>query len=163
MTITTEATATRDARSLITAEEFEGVAATVRDNNPDMAPADAERIVEEALKFVAAAAARPGGMRPSRTVDEGWHALILHTRVYARVCASLGRFVHHIPERPDPTRHDPSALDRTQANIVAAGFTVDRTLWLAPIKGMPVAAGCEHSQNCGDGECSGNCRDDHPN
>jgi hypothetical protein len=163
MTTTTEARTTRDARALITPAEFEGVTATVASNNPGMSQADAERITEEALKFVAAAAARPGGMKPSRTVDEGWHALILHTLVYEKLCGRLGRFVHHVPELPDPSRHDPEALDRSQARIAAAGFTVDRTLWLGPVDGMPVAAGCEHSINCGDSECSGNCSDTHPN
>ncbi|MFD6874548.1 MULTISPECIES: hypothetical protein [unclassified Streptomyces] len=153
----------QDPRTLITRSEFEAVAATVGSNNPDMGQADAERITLEALKFVATAARFPGGMRPSRTVDEGWHALILHTKIYAKLCHDLGRFVHHIPELPDPTRHNPGALDRTQQRIAKAGFAVDAALWRGPLTGMPVAAQCEHSSNCGDTDCSGNCRDDHPN
>ncbi|MFG2899513.1 glycine-rich domain-containing protein [Streptomyces zaomyceticus] len=153
----------RDPRSLLTTDEFEGVVATVLDNNTGMAPADAQRIVDEALKFVATGAEFPGGMRPSRTVDEGWHALILHTLVYQGLCRRLGRFVHHVPERPDPTRHDPTALERTQARIEQAGFSVDRTLWLGPSTGsVPVSASCEHT-SCGDANCQMTCRDDHPN
>ncbi|WP_370415047.1 hypothetical protein [Streptomyces fradiae] len=160
---TTATPAVRDAASLLTRAEFDGVTATVLDNNRDMAEQDARRIVEEALKFVAAAAMFPGGMRPSRTIDEGWHALILHTRVYQALCRRLGRFVHHVPERPDPTRHDPTALERTQARITEAGYVVDRTLWLGPSNGgIPVAAECEHA-SCGDGNCEANCSDAHPN
>ncbi|MEU8621006.1 hypothetical protein [Streptomyces sp. NPDC048623] len=160
---TTTQPAVRDAASLLTQEEFDGVAATVLDNNKDMAEPDAGRIVEEALKFVAAAAMFPGGMRPSRVVDEGWHALILHTRVYQTLCRRLGRFVHHVPERPDPARHGLTALEHTQARIAEAGYEVDRALWLGPSNGsVTVAATCEHT-SCGDANCEANCSDAHPN
>ncbi|MFD0353530.1 hypothetical protein ACFVHW_07235 [Streptomyces sp. NPDC127110] len=163
MTTTTEATTTRNARTLVSPEEFVGVAATVASSNPDMSQANAERITEEGLKFVAAAAAFPGNMRPSRTVDEGWHALILHTTVYARLCARLGRFVHHLPELPDPTRYTPGALDHTLNRIREAGFVPDMELWTGPLEGIPVAATCQHDNQCADGNCSSTCRDDHPN
>lgn len=152
-----------DARQLITPEEFAGIAATVGSNNPDMSQATAERITEEGLKFVAAAAQFPGGMRPSRTVDEGWHSLILHTVVYARLCERLGRFVHHLPELPDPTRYTPGALDHTLDRIRAAGYEPDLELWTGPLEGIPVAAACQHDNQCADGNCAATCRDDHPN
>ncbi|WKV74206.1 hypothetical protein AW27_026245 [Streptomyces sp. PCS3-D2] len=154
---------TRSARALISETEFEAVAATVASNNPDMSSADADRITEEGLKFVAAAAQFPGGMRPSRVVDEGWHALILHTIVYAQLCTRLGRFVHHVPELPDPTRYQPGALDHTIDRIRTAGFEVDMELWTAPLEGIPVAATCQHDNGCADGNCEANCRADHPN
>ncbi|MET8749113.1 hypothetical protein ABZW32_03355 [Streptomyces sp. NPDC004667] len=49
-----------------------------------------ERVVVEGLKFVAAAAAGARGIAPSRVVDEGWHALILHTAIYNGLCERLG-------------------------------------------------------------------------
>lgn len=162
MTITQEHTAAPEVKStrmLITPAAFAGVIATVQDNNEGMAADVAERIVDEALKFVVACAAFPGEhLRPSRVVDEGWHALILHTTVYAGLCRSLHRFVHHVPERPDLTRHDPGALKRTMDRIVDAGYEVDLRMWLAPDdRTIPVAAGCEHSEpppaGCG-AECS---------
>ncbi|WP_078966665.1 phage major capsid protein [Streptomyces sp. WM6378] len=71
-------------------------AATVTDNNPDMDEATAERIATEALKYVAAAAQFPTvHIQPSKVVDEGWHALILHTQLYAKLCEGLGHFVNH--------------------------------------------------------------------
>ncbi|MET8678904.1 hypothetical protein ABZW18_15345 [Streptomyces sp. NPDC004647] len=153
------------ARSLITDAEFADVTATVQDNNPDMAADVAERIVEEALKFMAACAVtRGGGLNPSRVVDEGWHALILHTGVYARLCERLGRFVHHVPERADPIRHDPAALDRTQQAIVDAGYEPDLTLWPAPTdESIPVSANCEHSPPGPNGSCTGDCSNSGPN
>ncbi len=136
-----------DARDLLTPTEFAGVAATVLRNNRDMDPVVAERITAEALKFLAAAAHSPGqGLRPSRIVDEGWHALILHTKVYANLCTQLGGFIHHVPEPPDSTRYNPGALERTQGAISEAGFEPGPMLWLAP--GDPsilVAASCQHS------------------
>ncbi|KOU22676.1 hypothetical protein ADK51_19755 [Streptomyces sp. WM6368] len=153
----------RDARTLIPAADFEIVAYTVSGANPDMSQANAERIVVEALKFVAAAAQFPGGMRPSRTVDEGWHKLIEHTIAYARLCEQLGRFVHHKPELPDPHRYTPGALDHTLDRIRAAGFEPDMELWTSPLDGIPVAANCQHDNQCADGNCEANCRADHPN
>ncbi|MEU7182410.1 MULTISPECIES: glycine-rich domain-containing protein [Streptomyces] len=137
----------RDARTLLTPAGFESVAATVTDNNPDMADATAERIVTEALKYVAAAAQFPTVyIQPSKVVDEGWHALILHTQLYARLCEGLGHFVNHFPERPGPERHDPNVLTRTVALIEQAGFTVDSELWTGPAKPLVgVAANCSHT------------------
>ncbi|KEF06535.1 hypothetical protein ADK47_08930 [Streptomyces rimosus subsp. rimosus] len=140
-----------DVRALLTPAAFGGVVATVIDNNPGMDEATATRIVAEALKFVDAAATFPTvKITPSRVVDEGWHALILHTAPYATVCERLGRFVHHYPERPDPGRHDPHALTRTAALIEQAGHSVDGELWTGPAKALvPVAANCSHTPKPG--------------
>lgn len=153
-----------EARDLITPEEFAGVASTVQRNNPGMELHRAEEITAEALKFVAACAASPtSGLKPSRTVDEGWHALILHTVVYARLCKKVGLFIHHVPEAPDVTRHDPDALTRTMNAITAAGYDVDVTLWKPPTdRTIPVAASCEHSEPAPAG-CGFDCSNTGPN
>ncbi|MFF3755172.1 hypothetical protein ACFYYH_32815 [Streptomyces sp. NPDC002018] len=147
MSMTTQAPVTRDARSLLTADEFTAVAMTVQQNNLGMSTAVAEAITAEALKFEAACAAHPTArLKPSRVVDEGWHALILHTRIKARLADRLGLFVHHVPEAPDTGRHDPDALARTQAAIEAAGYEPVSAMWVGPSDtGIPVAASCEHS------------------
>ncbi|WP_431979856.1 glycine-rich domain-containing protein [Streptomyces qinglanensis] len=153
------------ARYLLAGGQFTAVSRTVRTNNPGMTADVADRIVAEALAFVAACS-RPhsGGLRPSRTVDEGWHALILHTKVYAALCNRLGGFVHHVPEPPDPTRHDAGELDRTQQAIHAAGYRTDPLLWLPPTDvGIPVAASCEHSEGGGEGTCTESCSFSGPN
>ncbi|MEU3712900.1 hypothetical protein [Streptomyces catenulae] len=148
------------ARALLTAEEFAAVAGTVQRNNPGMAFDVAEAITEEALKFEAACAHRPQArLKPSRVVDEGWHALILHTKVKARLAERLGVFVHHVPEPPYTSRHDADALLRTQNAIKQAGFPVDPLMWTGPSDNtIPVAADCEHSPpgpfGSGNGECS---------
>lgn len=140
-----------DARTLLDADEFTSVTATVADNNPDLRWATAERIVTDALAFVATAAMYPGvPMAPSRVVDEGWHALVLHTALYRRLCERLGRFVDHFPERPDPARQGTDILDRTTALIRDTGYPVDEELWERPRAGsIEVAASCGHAPNCG--------------
>ncbi|SHL60752.1 hypothetical protein SAMN05216268_105238 [Streptomyces yunnanensis] len=152
------------ARGLLAPEAFPGVVDTILDNNPGMERDVAEQIVAEALKFVAACARFPGErLRPSRVVDEGWHALILHTGVYAGLCRSLHRFVHHVPERPDTTRHSPGALARTQEAIKAAGYEPDPLMWTGPADGtIPVAATCEHSEPPPAG-CGADCSNTGPN
>ncbi|WP_380280687.1 glycine-rich domain-containing protein [Kitasatospora purpeofusca] len=154
-----------DVRTLLTPEAFGGVTATVVDNNPGMVVGTAERIVTEALKFVVTARRFPTvRITPSNVVDEGWHALILHTRPYAGVCERLGGFVHHYPERPDPTRHDPDALARTVALIEEAGYIPDHELWTGPTRALvAVAANCSHTPipgGCGPinpGGCASHC------
>ncbi|MCT9093245.1 hypothetical protein N4G70_30920 [Streptomyces sp. ASQP_92] len=139
------------ARALLTDAQFNDVRATILDNNPGMEPDLASRILTDALAFIAVAAARGGrGLVPSRVVDEGWHALILHTGLYQNLCARLGGFVHHIPERPDPGRFDSAVLQRTIAAIESAGYSVDTDLWRSPEDQLvSVAAKCQHSDDSG--------------
>jgi hypothetical protein len=154
-----------DVRALLTRRAFDGVVATVLDNNPDVDEGTAERLVVEALKFVDTAARFPTvKITPSQVVDEGWHALILHTHPYRKLCERLGRYVHHYPERPDPGRFDPDALARTVALIEQAGHAADRDLWLAPDMALVgVAADCSHTPRpggCGPinpGNCASHC------
>lgn len=146
--VTTTPIPVADARGVLTPREFEGVRATVQSNNPGMTEAMSSRITEEGVKFVVAAARFPDvPMAPSRVVDEGWHALILHTRLYAALCERFGPFVHHAPGY-DPTHYDPPILDRTRDAIRAAGFDVDPDLWRGPTDdGVPVAARCQHAHH----------------
>lgn len=138
-----------DASELISRDQRAGVTKTVMDSNPGMAEAMAERIVDEAMKFVVAGARFPGvALAPSRVVDEGWHALIVHTRLYAELCERNGGFVHHSPGY-DPTHYDPEILNRTRAMIEEAGFSVDAELWHGPSdERVPVAANCQHAPEC---------------
>ncbi|MFF8437499.1 glycine-rich domain-containing protein [Streptomyces bacillaris] len=149
----------RDALALLTPEGLEGVVATVTDNNPGMDEGTASRIVAEALKFVHAAAQFPTvRIAPSKAVDEGWHALILHTELYATLCEGLGHFVHHYPERPDPERYDEHVITRTLATIEQAGYATDADLWTSPTKTLVgVAAQCQHS-GCSSGSGCGTVR-----
>ncbi|MEU8774416.1 hypothetical protein [Streptomyces sp. NPDC048606] len=142
---------TRDARDLLTPADLFAVIATVAKDNPDMGWTMAERVTLEGLKFVAAAATGARGIAPSRVVDEGWHALILHTAVYTGLCERLGGgFVHHYPELPASGRYDPEFIDRTMVAIEMAGYPVDRELWRGPDNGVTdVSATCQHSPNCG--------------
>lgn len=56
----------------------------------------AERIADQAVAFLVTAATATVPMVPSDDVDLGLHALILHTREYARLCERYaGRFLHH--------------------------------------------------------------------
>ncbi|WP_371646068.1 MULTISPECIES: hypothetical protein [unclassified Streptomyces] len=140
-------TATRvNPRALLGDADFSAVMHTILDNNPGMEPGMAGRILVDALAYLATAAATSGGLAPSRVVDEGWHALILHTGLYQTLCARLGGFIHHVPERPDPGRRSQASIERTIAAIEAAGYSVDRDLWRGPEDTMiPVAANCQHS------------------
>ncbi|MEV4561210.1 hypothetical protein AB0K51_30040 [Kitasatospora sp. NPDC049285] len=138
---------TSDPRSLLPTRTFENVVATVLDNNPGMSRDMAARIAAEGLKFVVTAAQNPSrAMAPSRIVDEGWHALIVHTEAYAALCTRHGTFVHHYPGY-NPEHFDPDILTHTQQSIHSAGFDVDTDLWRAPTDDslVIVTANCQHS------------------
>ncbi|MEV7599846.1 hypothetical protein AB0O91_20930 [Kitasatospora sp. NPDC089797] len=136
--------------SLVSATTYSSVVSTVLDNNKGMAVEMAERIVREALAFVVTGARRPYlAMAPSRIVDEGWHAFIVHTEAYAELCTREGGFVHHAPGF-DPDNFDPDILEQTQDAIREAGFEVDPELWRPPTDDalVSVAANCQHAPNC---------------
>ncbi|MFE2161435.1 glycine-rich domain-containing protein [Streptomyces lydicus] len=141
----------QSARELLTDDQFAAVCSTVQTDNPDSTAEDATAVVTEALAFVAACALLPAArLVPSRVVDAGWHALILHTQTYAELCARLGGFVHHRPEAPDPSRYDHDVIDRTTAVIQEAGYSVDGDLWGPPDGDLvSVASSCQHSDDSG--------------
>ncbi|MEU8915532.1 hypothetical protein [Streptomyces nigrescens] len=141
----------QSARSLLTEEQFAAVCSTVQTDNPDLSEDDAAVVLTEALAFVVACATFPSArLVPSRVVDAGWHALILHTHTYAELCGSLGAFIHHRPEAPDPSRYDWDVIDRTTALIEEAGYSVDLDLWGPPDGDLvSVAAKCQHSDDSG--------------
>jgi hypothetical protein len=136
-----------DVRGLLDPEQFADAVATVQDNNPGMDRETAELIVADALAFVATAARHPHTrIAPSRVVDEGWHALVLNTAVYAGLCEQLGVFVHHYPERPDPSRHDDAVMERTLTLIRETGHRPHLPLWMPPDDNrIPVAARGSHT------------------
>ncbi|OKI00224.1 hypothetical protein A6A06_24040 [Streptomyces sp. CB02923] len=64
------------AHALLPASEFLAVKETITVGNRGMPRLTAERILVQALAFVATAARyRNAAIAPSRVVDEGWHAL----------------------------------------------------------------------------------------
>lgn len=135
------------ARHLLTEEGFTRVVHLVQRDNDGVDEALAIRIVDEALKFLAAAGRSEGrNLRPSKTVDLGWHALILHTAMYRKLCAAIGRIIDHRPEGPQTLRRDATTLALTMAAIREAGYEPDAYLW-GPLADTEIHAGdCMHSE-----------------
>lgn len=103
----------------------------------------AERIVRQALAFLVACARNPRiALAPSKEVDHGWHAFILHTREYADFCARVaGHFVHHAPEDPGGGRVHAAARNAATTEVMRrTGLPVDEELW-----------------DAGQAACSANC------
>lgn len=138
-----------EATALLVGDDRAGVIKTVMDNNPNMAEDMAGRIVDQATAFVIAASCSPGqNLTPSRVVDEGWHALILHTHLYHRLCERRGGYVHHSPGY-NPRNYDASILERTKDRLSELGFDVDADLWGPPGSDpVVVAAKCQHTEEC---------------
>lgn len=119
------------ARSLVTEGLFERLTQhIVHERGADRR--FAERVVDQALAFLAACARNRGqSLVPSPAVDIGWHMFILHTREYAAFCRDIaGGFIHHVPEDDESEAgEDACDLRRTVAAIRAAGYQVDEELW----------------------------------
>jgi hypothetical protein len=123
----------------------------------------AERIMDQALAFLAACALNPdAGLAPSETVDVGWHTFLLYTREYAAFCEQVaGRFIHHTPddEAGAPRVDDDTAGGAAQAKTMtigvtvnamrAAGLPVDIDLWIRAGDCSQCHAGCHDSPRGG--------------
>jgi hypothetical protein len=146
------------ALDMLSGEEAERVAAlVVRDNEGVEDQALALTIVDEALKFLAASGKGTGNgkaLRPSRVVDMGWHALILHTEIYFKVCGQFGRYIHHRPEGPDTLRREATTLDITQEAICEAGYVPNAYLWGDKADTEIKGGDCQHTECHQDGGCT---------
>ncbi|MET9064014.1 hypothetical protein [Streptosporangium sandarakinum] len=70
----------------------------IEEDLPDRSQQDLEIQVEECLKFLYIASMSNGVFIPlTKEVDEIWHEMILQTKFYQELCASLPgqRFIHH--------------------------------------------------------------------
>jgi hypothetical protein len=133
MTVTTTQPTLYDPETLVPAALFAKLAARVeRDAKVDRERA--ERIMRQALAFLLACARNPETpLAPSREVDHGWHAFILHTREYAAFCTEVaGEFIHHAPEDPGADRAQAAARTEMTAEVIRrTGLPVDEELWAA--------------------------------
>ncbi|MGI5406637.1 glycine-rich domain-containing protein [Streptomyces chartreusis] len=129
------------------------LARRITTDHPAIKEAAARRIVGQAAAFIAASGQRPGqSLAPSKLVDYGWHAFILHTVDYAEFCQRVvGCFVHHVPtdEDEEPEHGGAAARERTLAAIHTAGYTVDAELWRSTADCNQCHAGCHDSPKSG--------------
>jgi len=120
-------------QGLISARLFDKLTFRVMADH-DLDQDTADRVVTQSLAFLLACALNPEGrLSPSKAVDAGWHAFILHTADYAEFCDRVaGRYIHHTPTGPgDSGVHQ--AMAAATAAMRAAGLHVDTALWnLAP-------------------------------
>lgn len=127
--VLTAAPGERTARSLLDADEFMTVTATLARNEPAFGWVYCEQVIVETLKFMAAAAQSSERLVPSLAVDGGVHALLENTVIHQALGARLGVFVHHYPTLPGAAPIAPGWLQRTVDAIRRAGFTEDKELW----------------------------------
>jgi len=144
---------TTDPITLLDAEVVDRLTHRITTDHPEIDQATARRIVGQTAAFIAASGQQPGqNLAPSKLVDVGWHAFILHTVDYAAFCQrAVGRFVHHVPtnEGEQMPGGAASAHERTTAAIQAAGYTVDAELWRSAADCNQCHAGCHDSPKSG--------------
>ncbi|WP_254709060.1 glycine-rich domain-containing protein [Streptomyces lunaelactis] len=132
-------------RRLVDAGLFERLV-TFLEFEEEMDRPQAERVMDQALAFIDMAGHRTDvPLSPSRKVDPGWHAFILHSHEYADFChRRFGAFLHHNPLKGQRLR-DGAAIKRTVRAIEEMGYVVDHELW-------GTAAECNAPSCCGDGD-----------
>lgn len=144
---------TTDPATLVTPEVTDRLTRRITTEHPEIDQPTARRIVGQAAAFIAASGRRPGqSLAPSKLVDYGWHAFILHTVDYAEFCQRVaGRFVHHVPTDENEQIPDgpQAARERTLTAITAAGYTVDEELWPDMAECTQCHDGCSDSPNSG--------------
>ncbi|MFF3245053.1 glycine-rich domain-containing protein [Streptomyces sp. NPDC002870] len=143
--MTALATEQTTGRRLLDPELFERLV-TFLEFEEDLDRPQAERVMDQALAFIDMAGHRTDvPLSPSRKVDPGWHAFMLHSREYADFChRRFGTFLHHNPLGGRRLR-DGIAIKRTVQAIEEMGYAVDHELW-------GTAAECNPPACCGDGD-----------
>ncbi|HET6747346.1 MAG TPA: hypothetical protein VFH06_04545 [Candidatus Saccharimonadales bacterium] len=126
------------------------VARIVKDESMELSLA--ERIMDQALAFLALCAREPQGRySPSEFVDVGWHTFILYTKAYADFCQKVaGRFIHHNPSDVPGVDYRTGNIARTVEALKGHGFVVDEMLWI----GHRVPCDQETCKSCSN-ECDG--------
>jgi hypothetical protein len=121
----------RTGRDLIDPDLFARLTTRLANDHPDLAGM-AERVIDQTFAFLATAATSAIPLRPSRTVDYGWHIALMYTRDYADFCQrAAGRFLDHVPD-DDPARDKPVNACDLGTTVVAmrqAGYELDADLW----------------------------------
>jgi hypothetical protein len=75
---------------------------------------DATTIFEDVKRFLFLATTTTEPLAPTKRVDDGWHAFILHTIDYMQFCNRFfGHYVHHTPNPPGAPKGDGALLRRT--------------------------------------------------
>lgn len=142
-----------DARTLISEELFDRLVNRIaKDEHLDRSLA--ERIMTDALAFLAACGANPGAaLAPSEQVDIGWHTFILYTEPYTEFCRRVaGRFIHHSPADEPGVTYEPKRDTRLRAldAIRSLGYEPDAELWGVPADCSQCHDGCADSNYTGE-------------
>lgn len=140
-----------EGRSLVSDELFDQLVRRIVQEN-GIEQSLAVRIVDQALAFLYACAQAPTmPLRPSKTVDIGWHMFLLHTRAYAEFCHTIaGRFLHHEPEEFTQPTSAKAMLAPTVNTMTLLGVVVDAELWFQGAADCSQChQGCTH---CGQGD-----------
>jgi hypothetical protein len=95
-------------------------------------PAFAARAVSELVRFLAVKAEADEPLAPSEPLDAVWHALLLRTLDYRRLCEErLGRFVDHTPLDVPVARQVREMYARTRMLMEERYGKLDKALWPA--------------------------------
>ena len=85
-------------------------------------------LIYELEKFLQLCATSELAYRPSRQVDDAWHAFILRTADYAEYCDLLGGFIHHQPGEPSDVEAT-LGLRPTVEALLDAGLNPNLEVW----------------------------------
>jgi hypothetical protein len=119
-------------KSLISDQVWERLVSYIA-KEKDMERPIAERIMDQTLGFLKLIALSPGRtFCPSKMVDIGWHAFLMHTREYFEFCERVnGQYIHHDPTEVLVVVARTGGVTETVRAMKANSITVDEMLWTA--------------------------------
>ncbi|MGW5820616.1 glycine-rich domain-containing protein [Streptomyces noursei] len=141
-----------DARALVSEELFGRLVARIVKDERIEEPL-AERIMTDALAFLAACGANQGSaLGPSEQVDIGWHTFLMYTEEYADFCERIaGRFIHHSPADVPGVVYEEKRDTRLRSigAMRALGYEPDPELWGHSADCSQCHNGCSESNYAG--------------
>lgn len=117
-----------------------------------------ERIMDQALGFLKLISLCPGRtFCPSKKVDIGWHAFLMHTRDYIAFCNRInGQYIHHEPTPVEIVVAQTGGVAETVRSMKANSIFVDDALW-AGVGRDAVDGSCSANGTCGGGGTGTGC------
>lgn len=101
-------------------------------------PDEAATIFDDVKRFLFLAGTTTEPLAPTKRLDDGWHAFILHTIDYTQFCNRFfGRYVHHLPNPPGAPKSDGSLLRRSRDLAMAAFGTCSENWSIRPNAYVP--------------------------
>jgi len=150
----------RDAMEIFKKFELENVVKRVMKENPNWTQERANVAVEEYRKWLVLCSITPDlrlGMC-STDVDEIWHAHILFTREYMKLCNAIaGRYIHHQPTSDEEKASGDNSTSLLTKKVLKCVFGNVHPVWSRAVAEANCCSDCGHNKEKNEANCCSDC------